>query len=384
MNIPRELIYEEKKSLEQFGINDEKSINHTIYDNWLITRTDLITKSNLGLVQLKVFNDAYFICTTALMHQHSIEAKNYFLKNVDIPSVVFPLALFFLSRVKNSQVDNSRLLKLIETQIQTDEGWKKNFQDINGLEIPKRKKIEASLFAPRKLTPELLSSLKWGGITDGFKIRAIKIIIYYFAKDLNEQKMFAVAIKEGAEEYEWNYNNEICAFQGIDEDGKYFYEEEKPIRLSKVYELCDRIDSSDVFLPMNEDKSQIENNSISLKINLQHFLSNSWFDEYSNDRQKYTVSWRENMINDLIASEHGKFIIQQWQVQKHAKQYMIKMALVGALIDVNVLKLKTTKMDLISNFGILEQKCKSETLSTYMKRDKNKPYLEWLRAYVNQ
>jgi len=166
MNIPRELIYEEKKSLEQFGINDEKSINHTIYDNWLITRTDLITKSNLGLVQLKVFNDAYFICTTALMHQHSIEAKNYFLKNVDIPSVVFPLALFFLSRVKNSQVDNSRLLKLIETQIQTDEGWKKNFQDINGLEIPKRKKIEASLFAPRKLTPELLSSLKWGRLSE--------------------------------------------------------------------------------------------------------------------------------------------------------------------------------------------------------------------------
>ena len=41
MDIPRELIYEDRSSLTEFGINDMGSLNELIYDNFLIETTDL-------------------------------------------------------------------------------------------------------------------------------------------------------------------------------------------------------------------------------------------------------------------------------------------------------------------------------------------------------
>ena len=68
MDFHRILVYEDKESLVDFNINDENTLNGVIYDEWLIKRTEIdsITEHSAS-AYLKVFNDAYYICTLALM-----------------------------------------------------------------------------------------------------------------------------------------------------------------------------------------------------------------------------------------------------------------------------------------------------------------------------
>ena len=41
MIILRELVYEDKKSISEFGINDVSSLNYLIYEEWLLNLPDL-------------------------------------------------------------------------------------------------------------------------------------------------------------------------------------------------------------------------------------------------------------------------------------------------------------------------------------------------------
>ena len=56
----RKIVYEDRRSLDDFGCNDEGSLNHIIYTKWLRYRTEIDAfKESQTPCYLKVFNDAF-------------------------------------------------------------------------------------------------------------------------------------------------------------------------------------------------------------------------------------------------------------------------------------------------------------------------------------
>lgn len=372
MDIPRELVYLDKERLSMFKINDKGSINQILYDQWLLKRTELIPeKGSLETIQLKAFNDAYYICTMALMHQVNIEFILYSLKRVDIPSVVLPMVHYYLSNVLNAKTDVSRYITLIET-LSKKESWEYNLQTLPKLKS--NKKINASLFDARSITPQLLSSINWWKVTGKYNIKDVKKIIQYFARNIDEQKMMAESIKLSAEEFEWEYNNNLQTYDSIDEDGKVIFIEDKPLDLSAVHHICDEMISGKTCVLIKQSSLSLDNKT-PVMINLKQFLLEDWFDDNSSNREKFTQEWRTKLIDDLLETEWGNIIINDWG----NKSNMIKCGLVGALKEIGVLKIKSKKQlaPLLNIDGV-----NNESVADYMGRQKLRPYYSWLRNYV--
>ena len=73
MDIPRELFYEERKSLKQFGIDNGSSNNKALFEKWILTLTDLRPgESGYTSRILQAFNDAYYSCTLILRFPENI------------------------------------------------------------------------------------------------------------------------------------------------------------------------------------------------------------------------------------------------------------------------------------------------------------------------
>ena len=78
--IPRELIYEEKKSLADFGVREDNAANAELYQ--LLRRYlyyDMGVKSYLPILR-HIFNDAYYICTMALLDDSPAERITEYYK----------------------------------------------------------------------------------------------------------------------------------------------------------------------------------------------------------------------------------------------------------------------------------------------------------------
>lgn len=379
MDIPRELVYEDKKKLSLFGIDNKSYVNQKLYDEWMLMRTELIPeKGCLAIMHLKSFNDAYYLCTLALKHQVNIDFIMYSIERINMPSVVLPMVHFYLFCVKMPNTDVSRYLKLIET-FSKKEGWDKNLQDIKKLEDDFKKKIDDSMFEPRKITSELLSSIKWWKITNQFKKKDIETLIRYIGKTQDEQKLIAKSIKEAAEDYEWNYNCDLQSYEGIDEDGNLCFFEDKPLDLSEVRQYCNNIISGNEIIPLIKATSLNESKA-SVKINLQHFLLETWFDTFCANKDKFTNEWRHKLIVDLMATKWGDEIAVQWYANNTKKIPKIKMALVGALVKAEVLKGKYDDLCACFNF----EKVKRRSMADYMSKNEFRPYLNWLKEYVKR
>lgn len=114
MNSTRKLIYEERPTREHFGVNDSGSLNHLIYDHWLLTRKELNPLETDYYSKIAtVFNDAYFICTVALIDKSKELNLFYFGDKVSYPAVVYPLACFYLSMLSKRQPNTDRVIKML-------------------------------------------------------------------------------------------------------------------------------------------------------------------------------------------------------------------------------------------------------------------------------
>ena len=380
MLIPREIVYCDKTSLELFNIKAEGSLNHLIYKNWMLRRTDLMPGvPNVKKRQIKAFNDAYYICTLALLHNVNVDFVAYCLQRIELPSVVLPLAYFYLSKVKTPPTDVSTLLILLETEIER-QGWQKNLEAIKTVG---GKKIDASFFAPREITPKLLSSIHWCKATSRFKPKAIKRLISYIAKNSDEMKMMAEAIINGIKEFEWENENDGYFDDEIGEWVKYKYD------FTDAYQLCHDVINTNGECILHEkhkdetsNRLQINEKKFAPKRLLTDFLKENWFDDHSTNREKYTEEWRAKLVEDLIESEYGPEIVVLWhaKIRKGAsKCNMIKLGLAGCLIKVGVLK--------CSNYTALAKKIgfpklKQDTIADYMGSKAYLPYYTWLKEYV--
>ena len=135
MDLQRELIYEDRKRIEEFSVDDMSSINYLLYEDWLPNLTDLQPIES-GYLQrtLKAFNDAYYICTLILMHKTNEDFLSYAYKRCSIPSIVFPMAYFFQKKVT---ARNTRTAPMTEENF-TPMDVKRKIREIIADENPKK------------------------------------------------------------------------------------------------------------------------------------------------------------------------------------------------------------------------------------------------------
>jgi hypothetical protein len=136
--------------------------------------------------------------------------------------------------------------------------------------------------------------------------------------------------------------------------------------------------------PCSENNTQKENMEkyFAPTKRLQDFLCEPWFDEASSDKKKYTIAWRNQLIEDMMKSEHRDEVAKAWANKDHRLQ--VKGRVTGALVAAGVfLKKKYTPIARIY-YGTREDTAESDTLANYMGQYKKSYYGGWIVDYVTK
>lgn len=385
MILPRKLVYKEKASRTDFEVNNKDCLNNIIYDKWLLTRNELDPEdTNFYTKITTILNDAYFVCTVVLMKPNSEISLSYFKKLISIPSIVYPMVCLYLSKLKERTHNMDRTIILImDNLFKKHVDWGQNYTELLNSVGEYKGTINASLFVQRKLTQKLLYSINWFNVTNQYKISEIERIISIVAKDGEECKMMAEAIE--------------CEIRDHEEPDTYINDETGELELytpdySTAHQLCQTIISSqgtslnlgrnEIDLFLDDNKRGKEEREFAPQANMKDFLKRDWFDEYSTDNNLYTVEWRNHLIDELIKSEHGEIIVNQWWDKRGknvSKKNLIFCGLVGCLRDVGVIKCKN-KTELASKLGI--SNVKNANLADYMAKKEYRTYFDWLKDYI--
>lgn len=386
MYIPRELIYEDKSTLDDFGYKDEKSFDGQIYKGLLKIKD--MKPGDKGFYDrlLTVYNDTYLICSMVVKLEKSVWTLSYYKQFIRIPSVVLPMVYCYLSRLDRKPEHLESFLTALHTDIEVN-GWSGNLEILRN-SGGKNAKTSVSAFNFRELTSELLDTIKWWKVTERFRQSEIRKVLINIPKNKEEYSLILDAIGKSAKEYEWEYNNHLEYYEGINEDGILEFYEDKPIDLSNVFKYCDEWKERYEDFVQNKKRKQgddvSEDESVGVIIKLQNFLKKSWFDELSSNRL-FNKNWRETLVSDLIASEFGPQIVEEWNMKKgtRSKSAQIKMQLVRALTDAGVFG-KHYKKEIVAKIksSALEMSPKDASLLEYMRF--GHPYSEWLREYIDK
>ena len=233
----RKLVYEDRTLLNDFGINDTGSLNNLIYDEWLLGRQEIDPfETNHLACYLKVFNDAYYVCTNALLLPVGSELYPKSLTDrVDNPSVVFPLACFYLSKLSSISKGINRFIKSMEAGFKSKAVWLQNYSDLKDAVSEYEGSINPTLFAQRELTREVLSSVNWWKTTKQFKKEQIERVVKNYARNQEVWRMMVEAIKESAQNIDFENRYDYY----IDDEGNLCTD---PTYESKgVYLFCDEL-----------------------------------------------------------------------------------------------------------------------------------------------
>ena len=118
---------------------------------------------------------------------------------------------------------------------------------------------------------------------------------------------------------------------------------------------------------------------------LQKMLLGGWFDEVCTNTAIYNKEWRERLVADLMATEHGKYIAGLWE---HAcKRQTVKGRFIGTLALAGVLKgsnlsVARVFLGISKNTRDEDEKRDASTFANYMGKAVNEPYADWVRDYV--
>ena len=384
MDIPRELFYEEK-SLKDLGIANKDSIYNTIFQEWLLTLTDLKPGVNGYLSRIQqTINDARFISTLILRFpDNCLNVIPYYISKTKEPSVVMPMVYFFLSIIRTEEYRLSLLMKALETEIKRM-GWNDNLGELLEIKKLKKKKMDCNAFSCRELNTSILSTIDWEKLTNYYKKDLVEKIIRIVSRNEDEAKLIAKAITEAVKKTEEDFYNP----EPYVEDDEYPDEPDEPDNnwdytpdYSEIYNLCREIEEGNGYSSIIRKPRTIEQefaNKFTVKKVLQDFLEGDWFDEFSSSRETYTTEWRKQMIDDLLKSEWGPLIGRNWEKTFREKKY----ALVGVLRDCSIIT-EGKKKDLVAKLMGSEDTISKDSIDRYMIRKDLKLYLDWMRDYVN-
>ena len=127
-------------------------------------------------------------------------------------------------------------------------------------------------------------------------------------------------------------------------------------------------------------KKRPDLNYFAPKRNLQDLLAQDWFDEVSKDKKRFTREWRNQLIDDLMASDYGDEIAEAWA--KADLRLQLKGHLMGALVAAGVFTKKSLAIARIYYGTGTENTKKVKTLAKYMGDSRKEYYKDWVVEYV--
>lgn len=131
----------------------------------------------------------------------------------------------------------------------------------------------------------------------------------------------------------------------------------------------------------NLSKEKKDLNYFAPKKNLQEMLCGTWFDKVCTDKKTFTTQWREDMIAELMLSDHRHEIAEKWAQADQRTQ--IKGHVIGALARAGILKGKN--LALARTFLNIDENTKEvKTLAKYMGDSIRANYADWIVDYVSQ
>ncbi len=271
-SIIRELVYKEKSRYEDFGVNNKGTVDQMLYDEYLLTRVDLMPgKRHYSQKIAKTLNDAHFVCTLILYSPYLKDELDYFVSNVSLPSVVMPMVHFYLSKLTKRTVKIGRYMTMIETEAKGDPKWKQNLDDIKVLEDKYQFSIEPSFFPRREIDSVLLSTINWYEGTNHYDKKWIKNLLIYIPKNKDECCMIAKAIKDIIMEYDYSIRPD--RFYDDGEDRLDVIYPPYSTQSEEICELCNEttenyeeiLSKKQVSSDSTEEANKLENKKVILK-----------------------------------------------------------------------------------------------------------------------
>lgn len=204
--IPRELIFYDRLSIDEFNVDDRESFNYEIFEQ--IMRLFCIdpTKEETESLILKIFNDAYYILTMVFLEKRPVFRINRFQSIAKEDSsylMLFQKEIIVFSIVRG-------VLKLYGTILDSNKSFfcdkldeyledrKKSSGSSNCEIIFSNQTIEMSYehshFIPRKITEDLARQIDWVTLTNKFNLEEIKDIVNCIGEDSGEKKIIIKAI----------------------------------------------------------------------------------------------------------------------------------------------------------------------------------------------
>ncbi len=198
--IPRNLIYEARNSIFEFGVRDGRSVDSFLFQDMVSRRC------KYKVVDL--FNDAYYICTLVMIDstpdEHIREYEKIVLQNYSYIGreyyrnrmrLVLGMVYVYLKCINSAQdVKLRRFRRKLQESADIEFAIKFSYEiDVT---------IPDSLFSPRKLTRELLDTIDWSTLTNGYNLDVILKMLNLFGKNTSERIMVFDAILRAAQAME--------------------------------------------------------------------------------------------------------------------------------------------------------------------------------------
>lgn len=191
--IPRILIYEDKCQLSDYEVEDNRSVNHLLYNFLNQIYCSIQDKTSL-------FNDAYYICTLILMDD---SPQRHFDDYAEIAAgggddkdihkdAVLCLVFKYLTSIVSSQ--DAKLRQLAETmELELNVSALIALHELDHIQLPD------STFAPRKITKELLQNVNLKELTNNYSIEVVLQLTTLLARNTVDKMIILDAVIKSAE-----------------------------------------------------------------------------------------------------------------------------------------------------------------------------------------
>lgn len=197
--IPRQLIYRERRTLEEFNIHQENSLNATLY--WLLTE---ILNDKLGLntyehMILTMMNEAYYLCTILIMDK---QADNHFREYIEavMPDAPWPEGITTICRrlvyAMSYVCLEKPAAKLDEVRTVRKHLRNCSYEYIARMTYTPTNARHPGLgeFRPVPLTENLLATIDWEETTMFFDTEAVEDILLSLGCNDHEKRLLVEAI----------------------------------------------------------------------------------------------------------------------------------------------------------------------------------------------
>ena len=153
---------------------------------------------------------------------------------------------------------------------------------------------------------------------------------------------------------------------------------ELDMKLHLIHEEMARLNPELADILQPAQAGSLENTALFAPYNtIKRMLTQDWFDEVSTDKEKYTTTWRVEMVSELMKSDIGIVIAEEWQ--KSNKRQILKGAVMGGLKLAGVVKGSDLS---IASAIVGGNVTDSKTFANYMGRGSKGDIANWICDYV--